>query len=98
MFLQTLVILAASVLADREPSPEEIAMKNRLLAELAAKGSLTFANKSDLVLTAKKIDGELLMDVVISRSKSGKANFRVEAKRAKFGVDMRSGLVVIGTR
>ena len=36
MFFQTLVILAASILTDREPSADEIAMKNCLLAELAA--------------------------------------------------------------
>src|SRR5438445_2953630 len=98
MFFQTLVILAASILTDREPSADEIAMKNCLLAELAAKGSLTFANKSDLVLSAKKIDGHLLMEATISRTKSGQANFRVEAKRAKLGLDMRRAVVLIAMR
>ena len=96
MFLQTLVILAASILTDREPSPEEIAMKNRLLAELAAKGSLTFANQSDLVLYAKRVEGNEALDVHITRLRPGQPNFRFQGKRAKLRVDLERGWVYIG--
>src|SRR5262249_36966400 len=86
MLMQTLVALCAWMLADREPSPEDIAMHKTLLAEVAATGSLTFANKSDLVVVAKRIDGQLLLDATISRTNSGGGNFLVEGKRAKLAL------------
>jgi hypothetical protein len=96
MLLQTLVLLGAWMLADREPTPEDIAMRKSLVAEVAATGSLTFGHKSDLVLFAKSVDGDVLKDVTVVRAKSANGNFRVDAKRAKLAIDTQRGRVYLG--